>query len=135
MQIYNLFSPALDALINCIKENSKHNKIIRKNYKVETELIDNVGFPDAPIIELSNVSFKYPNSDFFTLKNIDLTFEIGRSYAIVGPSGAGKSTLQDLILGLLPSTKGAIFLKESTFQYIKTDFYIIPLLLMFLKLH
>ena len=105
------FSPALDALINCIKETSKHNKIIRKNYKVETELIDNVGFPDAPIIELSNVSFKYPNSDFFTLKNIDLTFEIGRSYAIVGPSGAGKSTLQDLILGLLPSTKGAIFFK------------------------
>ena len=46
------------------------------------------------------------------LKNINLTLERGRSYALVGASGAGKSTLLDILLGLLIPTGGVVRLDE-----------------------
>lgn len=105
------FSPALDALIGCIKEESNKKNYKLKGLKIKQTSLDKVGFPNSPLIELSNVSFKYPNSSSYTLKNIDLSFQRGKSYAIIGPSGSGKSTLQDIILGLLPPNEGGIFFK------------------------
>lgn len=43
------------------------------------------------------------------LNGIDLTLENGEFLAIVGPSGCGKSTLLRLISGLLPPSRGQIF--------------------------
>jgi ABC-type multidrug transport system fused ATPase/permease subunit len=61
-----------------------------------------------PSIELSKVSFQYPNSNNFTIANLDLEIKPGESVAFVGPSGAGKTTLVDLILGVLEPTGGEI---------------------------
>jgi len=44
-------------------------------------------------IEFKNVTFYYPTrSDQKILNNLSLTFECGKTTAIVGPSGSGKST-------------------------------------------
>jgi len=59
-------------------------------------------------IVLDNVSYKYPNSDSYAVKNINLTIPKGDAVAFVGASGAGKTTLVDLILGLLQPEKGRI---------------------------
>jgi subfamily B ATP-binding cassette protein MsbA len=48
-------------------------------------------------LEFKGVWFKYPNSEHFTLKDISLSFEAGKKYAIVGKTGSGKSTLISLI--------------------------------------
>jgi ABC-type multidrug transport system fused ATPase/permease subunit len=63
-------------------------------------------------VSLKNVSFKYENSDTFSLRNIDLYIPSGSSIAIVGPSGAGKTTLVDLILGILEPEAGVIKLSS-----------------------
>lgn len=47
------------------------------------------------------------------LENINLIIEDGEFVSVVGPSGCGKSTLLRLIAGLIPPTKGSIFLNGS----------------------
>ncbi len=59
-------------------------------------------------IELKNISFKYPNSDEYAVKNINLTIKNGSVVGFVGASGAGKTTLVDIILGLLEPEDGII---------------------------
>ncbi|KXN91892.1 Leptomycin B resistance protein pmd1 [Leucoagaricus sp. SymC.cos] len=49
-------------------------------------------------IELQNVTFTYPSRPHIeVLKNVNMKFEQGKSYAIVGPSGSGKSTIVSLV--------------------------------------
>jgi ABC-type multidrug transport system fused ATPase/permease subunit len=64
--------------------------------------------PFTPRIDVSNVSFTYPESDEPAIRGIDLTVEAGASVALVGRSGAGKSTLADIILGVLPADEGMV---------------------------
>lgn len=60
-------------------------------------------------IVLDNVSYKYPNSDEYAVKNISLNIPKGDAIAFVGESGAGKTTLVDVILGLLSPESGAVY--------------------------
>lgn len=59
-------------------------------------------------IKFEKVSFKYPGSQEFALKDFTLTIKSGQTIAIVGPSGAGKTTLVDLLLGMFEPTQGHI---------------------------
>lgn len=59
-------------------------------------------------IELDRVSYKYPDSEEYAVKDISLTIPKGSAIAFVGESGAGKTTLVDLILGLLTPESGVI---------------------------
>ena len=52
---------------------------------------------DTLEIEFNNVSFKYPNTDKYIFKNLNLKINKGEKLAIVGVNGAGKSTLVKLI--------------------------------------
>lgn len=60
-------------------------------------------------IEFRNVSYKYPDSDRWALKNIDLSIRAGTSVGLVGHNGAGKTTLIKLMTRLYDPTEGAIF--------------------------
>lgn len=60
-------------------------------------------------IEYRNVTYLYPNTDLYALKNINLTLPKGGTIAIVGSSGAGKSTLVDLLPRLIDPTEGGIY--------------------------
>ena len=61
-------------------------------------------------IEFKNVYFKYPKSNTYTLKNINLKLNNNESIAIVGENGAGKSTLALILAGLYEPTSGKILL-------------------------
>lgn len=67
---------------------------------------DNESF--FPEIELTNVSYSYPNSTKNVISDLSIKIPFGTVVAIVGPSGSGKSTMVDLILGLLKPGKGEI---------------------------
>lgn len=59
-------------------------------------------------IDVKNLSFKYPNTDKWILRNLDMHIEPNTSVALIGASGAGKTTLADIILGILECQEGCI---------------------------
>ena len=59
-------------------------------------------------LELSNITYSYPNIEQTTIKNISITILNGETIGIIGSSGSGKTTLIDLFLGLLKPEKGRI---------------------------
>lgn len=62
------------------------------------------------IIEFHDVSFKYPNSDDYALKNLSMKFDIGSKLAVVGMNGSGKTTMIKLLCRLYDPTEGSITL-------------------------
>ncbi|PXV86290.1 ATP-binding cassette subfamily B protein [Lachnotalea glycerini] len=64
-------------------------------------------------IDFKNVSFKYPNSKVYAIKNINLNIPKNQIIAIVGENAAGKTTFSRLLLGLLTPTKGKITIDSS----------------------
>lgn len=58
-------------------------------------------------VVLRNVSYAY-DADHKVLKNVNLTLQTGKSYAIVGPSGAGKSSLINLLMGYYKDYEGSV---------------------------
>lgn len=61
-------------------------------------------------IVFENVSFRYPGSKEFALKDINVEIRPGERVGLVGYSGAGKSTLTDLLLGFWESGSGKIWI-------------------------
>ncbi|HHT81926.1 MAG TPA: ABC transporter ATP-binding protein [Acholeplasmataceae bacterium] len=59
-------------------------------------------------IEFKNVSFKYPNTENYILKDINLTINPYDKIAIVGENGAGKTTFIKLLARLYDPTEGEI---------------------------
>ncbi len=61
----------------------------------------------APLLELDDVSFAYPDGTP-VLRGVSLQVPAGSRVALVGPSGAGKSTILALIEGFYPVGSGAV---------------------------
>jgi glycerol transport system ATP-binding protein len=66
-------------------------------------------------ITLSGVGHTYqttPTEDGWALNPLDLTWENGRTYALLGPSGCGKTTMLNIISGLVNPTQGRVLFDE-----------------------
>jgi ATP-binding cassette subfamily B multidrug efflux pump len=59
-------------------------------------------------IEFDNVTFKYPNGEVATLKDISFKAKKGETIAFIGSTGSGKSTLINLVPRFYDVTKGSI---------------------------
>ena len=68
-------------------------------------------FPeDKYEIEFCNVSFKYPSSEKYALKNLSLRLTSGQRLAVVGQNGSGKTTFIKLLCRMYDPTEGEICL-------------------------
>lgn len=65
---------------------------------------------EVPTIEFRNVSFKYPNTDTYVLRNVSTVIKTGEHLSIVGKNGAGKTTFIKLLCRLYDVTEGEILL-------------------------
>jgi ABC-type multidrug transport system, ATPase and permease components len=63
-----------------------------------------------PCIEFRNVSFKYPGTERYILKNLSFSIGRGEKVAFVGLNGAGKSTIIKIILRFYEPTEGDIYI-------------------------
>lgn len=70
-------------------------------------------------IQFKNVSFKYPNSNEYALKNVSFYIPEGKTLAIVGRTGSGKSTIVNLLLRLYDIENGEILIDDINIKNIK----------------
>lgn len=61
-------------------------------------------------VEFVNVSFKYPGTDIYALKNVNIKFGKGKKLAVVGRNGSGKTTFIKLLCRLYDPTEGIVLL-------------------------
>lgn len=74
-------------------------------------------------IEFRNVSFKYPGTEKYALKNISMELMIGEKLAIVGMNGSGKTTMIKLLCRLYDPQEGEILLNGVNIKKFKQDEY------------
>ena len=86
-------------------------KTVSENLKLENkkEILNSsaeIKFLDK--IEIKDLSYKYLESDEYTLKNVNLIIKKNDIIGIYGPSGSGKTTLINIIIGLIYPDKGVV---------------------------
>lgn len=75
-------------------------------------------------IEFKNVSFKYPNTNNWALKDVNVKFELGKKLAIVGQNGSGKTTFIKLLIRLYDPNEGQILLNGIDIRKYKYEDYL-----------
>lgn len=73
---------------------------------IEEEKVEAIAFSKS--IELSNISFSYSPEQKAIFNNLSLNIPKGSRIGFIGETGSGKSTLLDILMGLLPPSKGAL---------------------------
>jgi len=75
-------------------------------------------------VAFENVSFRYPGSDEYVIRNLNLKLEIGEKLAIVGRNGSGKTTFIKLLCRLYDPTEGEILLNGIDIRKYRYDNYL-----------
>lgn len=79
-----------------------------KTKKDVIETTDKETFAKDCNIEFRNVSFKYPRTDRYILRDVSIKIKAGEHISIVGENGAGKTTFIKLLCGLYDDYEGEI---------------------------
>lgn len=76
-------------------------------------------------LEVNNLSYRYEDAkkDDYVLKNLNMSFDKGKIYAIKGKSGSGKTTLLSLISGLEKKYEGEILYQDKPLKKMNLDKY------------
>ena len=74
-------------------------------------------------VEFRNVSLRYPNTDTYVLKHVNLKFKVGEKLAVVGMNGSGKTTFIKLMCRLYEPTEGKILLNGVNIKKYDYDEY------------
>ena len=60
------------------------------------------------MLEIKGLTKRYKNSDFYSVKNLNLTIKDGEIFGFLGKNGAGKSTTIKCLTGIIPFEEGQI---------------------------
>lgn len=74
-------------------------------------------------VEFKDVSFKYPCSDIWALRHVNMKFKVGERLAIVGENGSGKTTFIKLLCRLYDPQEGQILLNGIDIRKYRYDDY------------
>lgn len=108
--------PSFSRIINCKQNisaslpsiNLLYEEIVSSNLKRINALNNNKKIEFKKEIQIKNLFYKYPKSNNYVFKDLNLKIKKNSLVFFVGPSGIGKSTLADLISGLISPDKGSI---------------------------
>lgn len=127
MQIKDNAEESVDTLLENFSNIKKNELYIDQYYtfiNLKEDKEKNVIIDKINSIELVNLSFKYPNSNDYILKDISFRMEKNERVAICGLNGCGKTTLIKLIMGLYEDYKGEILINDINIKKInKRDLY------------
>lgn len=117
---------AIGQMINIFQRGSASMARLNVIFNTEPEIIDDEQ-TDHSIkningeIQIENLSFRYPNTEAYVLKDINLTIPKGGTLAIIGKTGSGKTTLVNLLSRLYNTEEGAIKIDGHSVDSIPLD--------------
>lgn len=97
------FEPFFMGVSDNLQDEIDENKVDMSVFEVPREKLE-----VKKEIVLEGISYHYPNTEKWVLKDASMTIPVGQAIGIVGSSGAGKSTIVDVMLGLLELKSGKI---------------------------
>ena len=114
--MFNAFNLTVDGFsdisreISNMKESCLYIAHLKEVLEYEPKIERNIGrdIGDIDTIEFDNVSFKYPHSETYVLKDLSITIKKGQKIAIVGINGAGKSTFVKLLMRYYDPCEGRV---------------------------
>lgn len=136
IDLVEMMSKQLTAVARELARNREYLKDLSQFSRLsETE--GALDLPDGEIhqfqdvsIEFINVSFKYPGTEKYVLKNLSMKLEPFKHYAFVGVNGAGKTTITKLLTGMYDNFEGEILIggksiREYTMSQLKGLFSVV----------
>lgn len=133
-----LFVGAMSGIISQFQSLFNNNKYL-VNYFNYLEMpsnnnncnLNSVNTAACPLIEFKNVSFRYPNTNSYVLKNVSFKIFNNERISIVGRNGSGKTTMIKLLCRLYVPNQGKIYLYGKDINDYDYDFYIKQLSIVF----
>ena len=99
---------------------SRINEVLDTDVKVKDGTFDS-DTEELGVVEFRHVSFKYPDSEEYVLKDISFKSKLGETIAFIGSTGSGKSTLINLIPRFYDATEGEILVDGIPIKDYKLD--------------
>jgi len=107
----------------------------RENLKYRGTLPTEKRADNDYLIEFRDVSFRYPGSDTWALRHVNLKLKIGERLAVVGRNGSGKTTMIKLLCRLYDPTEGQITLNGIDIKKYNYDEYLALFSVVFQDFH
>lgn len=123
----NCLSDIVDSVSNLLKEGQfleQYRNTIERYDKIVINNGDAIVKKDEEIIIVfENISFQYPNSTAWILKDINFEVKTNQSLSIVGVNGAGKTTIVKLLCRFYKPTMGRILMNGVDINEIPDEEY------------
>ena len=104
---------AVSQLIEMSSRGKASLKRITELLDTEVDVKDREGVSDIGSvrgdIEIRNLTFRYPDTDYDALDNISFKIKAGENVGIIGKTGAGKTTIVDILLRIYNVPDGTVF--------------------------
>lgn len=127
---YQKFNGDVSTLLYKLSSVWGNKKVLQTFYNVinwENSLVDGnkkvEGVSDGLSLEFRNVSFRYPKTKKWILKDISFKVAKDEDIALVGKNGAGKSTIIKLILRIYDPQQGDIFVNGTNIKELDLKSY------------
>jgi ATP-binding cassette subfamily B protein len=124
------FRAALNMLSQNIGSQFRDGKFVRDMFElfempneIENKADESPSFEEIQTLTFENVSFRYPGTEKWVIKNLNLALHSGQTLGIVAPNGSGKSTLAKLLCRIYEPTTGRILVNGVDYRDFDLDLW------------